>query len=150
MSSDLKGIEIPDNYKPSDEEEYMNPPQRIFFRNLLNEWKLQLLEDAERTVSGMIEEKAVFADPADRATLETDRNFELRTRDRGRKLISKIDKTIHAINEDEYGFCEDCGVEIGLKRLQARPVTDLCIDCKTKSEQKERVHRDDQPAPAQK
>ncbi len=141
--SSLEGIEIPDDYEPSDDEEYMNPQQRVYFRKLLGEWKRQLLEDAERTVSVMIEEKAVFADPADRATLETDRNFELRTRDRGRKLISKIDKTIRTIEADEYGFCEGCGVEIGLKRLAARPVTDLCIDCKTKSEQKEKVHSDE-------
>ncbi|NGZ27667.1 MAG: RNA polymerase-binding protein DksA, partial [Magnetococcales bacterium] len=107
------------------------------------EWKGQLLHDAERTLTSMNEEKAVFADPTDRATLETDRNFELRTRDRERKLINKIDRTIEKIEADDYGYCEECGVEIGLRRMEARPVTNLCIDCKTKEEQMERQRRPD-------
>nr|CRH08034.1 DNA-binding transcriptional regulator of rRNA transcription, DnaK suppressor protein [Candidatus Magnetococcus massalia] len=139
----LAEIELPEGYKPSDDEEYMCETQRVYFRKLLRDWKKQLVDDAEKTVHVMHEEKAVFADPTDRASLETDRNFELRTRDRERKLLNKIDKTIRIIEEDEYGFCEGCGVEIGLGRLEARPVTDLCIDCKTKEEQLERTHRDE-------
>ncbi|ABK45784.1 transcriptional regulator, TraR/DksA family [Magnetococcus marinus MC-1] len=139
----IADIILPEGYTPSEDEEYMCEMQRAFFRHQLLIWKQQLVEEAEKTVLGMHEEKAVFADPTDRASLETDRNFELRTRDRERKLIGKIDRTIRTIEEDEYGFCSGCGVEIGLGRLQARPVTDLCIDCKTKEEQMERVHRDE-------
>ncbi|NGZ07719.1 MAG: RNA polymerase-binding protein DksA [Magnetococcales bacterium] len=134
-------IQLPEGYRPSEEEEYMCPNQRAFFRRLLLDWEEQLLEEAEKTVTIMTEEKAIFADPTDRASLETDRNFELRTRDRERKLISKIKRTIEAIEENEYGFCEECGVEIGLRRLEARPVTDLCIGCKTAAERQEKVTR---------
>ncbi|MEO5367007.1 MAG: RNA polymerase-binding protein DksA [Magnetococcus sp. WYHC-3] len=139
--SKLPEIELPPGYRPSEDEEYMCPMQRVFFRQLLRQWRAQLMDEAEKTMVIMHEEKAVFADPADRATLETDRNFELRTRDRERKLIGKIDKVIEIIERDEYGYCEECGVEIGLKRLEARPVTDLCIDCKTKSERLEKQRR---------
>ncbi|MBF0370457.1 MAG: RNA polymerase-binding protein DksA [Magnetococcales bacterium] len=137
----ISDIKLPKGYVLSDDEPYMSPNQRAFFMRLLNEWKVQLLDEAEKTVSVMTEEKAVFADPTDRAALETDRNFELRTRDRERKLISKIDRTIETIEQDDYGYCEDCGVEIGLQRLQVRPVTDLCVGCKTQEEQQEKVHR---------
>jgi DnaK suppressor protein len=137
----LSEIKLPKGYRPIEEETYMSPEQRAFFRNLLLQWKHQLQEEAEKTVSIMNEEKAAFADPTDRATLETDRNFELRARDRERKLITKIDRTIHLIEADEYGFCNECGVEIGLRRLEARPVTDLCIDCKTKEEFFEKQRR---------
>ncbi|MBF0144508.1 MAG: RNA polymerase-binding protein DksA [Magnetococcales bacterium] len=139
--SRIADIVLPEGYRPSESDPYMSPMQRAFFLKILSEWKGQLIEDAARTLSMMTEEKAVFADPTDRATLETDRNFELRTRDRERKLISKIDRTIEAIEADEYGFCDECGVEIGLRRLEARPVTDLCVGCKTKAEQMEKVQR---------
>ena len=138
--SKIADIQLPEGYKPSEDETYMEPRQRAFFRALLLEWKQQLMTDADRTLSSMNEEKAIFADPTDRATLETDRNFELRTRDRERKLISKIERAMDVIEADEYGFCEECGLEIGLRRLEARPVTDLCIGCKTKSEHKEKVN----------
>lgn len=134
-------FKLPKGYRPTEDETYMSLEQRAFFRLLLLTWKQQLQDEAEKTVSVMNEEKSAFADPADRATLETDRNFELRARDRERKLISKIDRTIQKIEIDEYGFCEDCGVEIGLRRLEARPVTDLCIDCKTKEEFLEKQRR---------
>lgn len=137
--SKIADIKLPADYVPSKEEEYMSPIQRAFFLGLLKQWRQQLQDDAEKTLSAMTEEKAMFADPTDRATLETNRNFELRTRDRERKLIAKIDNTMLLIEEDEYGFCEECGVEIGLKRLEARPVTDLCIVCKTQSEHNEKV-----------
>lgn len=141
----LADYKLPKNYRPSDDEEYMGVPQRAYFRLLLLQWRGQLMEEAEKTVSAMNEEKAIFADPTDRATLETDRNFELRTRDRERKLIGKIDRTIAKIEAggDEYGYCSECGVEIGLRRLEARPVTDLCIDCKTKEEHMEKQRRPD-------
>ncbi|MBF0137134.1 MAG: RNA polymerase-binding protein DksA [Magnetococcus sp. DMHC-1] len=139
--SKIADIHVPEGYRPSPDEPYMSPIQRAFFRKLLLTWKNQLIEEAEKTVSVMNEEKAIFADPTDRASLETDRNFELRTRDRERKLISKIDRTIENIEADDYGFCESCGVEIGLRRLEARPVTDLCIDCKTKEEHLEKIRR---------
>ncbi len=135
----IADIKLPKGYVPSEDETYMEPQQRAFFYNLLLDWKRQLMEDADKTVSVMTEEKAIFADPTDRASLETDRNFELRTRDRERKLISKIDRTMEIIEADDYGYCEECGVEIGLRRLEARPVTDLCITCKTKAERQERV-----------
>lgn len=137
----IADIQLPEDYRPAEDEEYMCPNQRAYFRKLLLEWEQQLLEEAEKTVNIMTEEKAIFADPTDRASLETDRNFELRTRDRERKLISKIKRTIEALEENEYGFCEECGVEIGLRRLEARPVTDLCISCKTTAERQEKVSR---------
>lgn len=137
----IADIVLPESYRPSEDETYMAPQQRAFFYRLLIEWRRQLLDDATKTVAVMTEEKAVFADPADRATLETDRNFELRTRDRERKLISKIERTMETIEADDYGYCEECGVEIGLRRLEARPVTDQCISCKTRAEHKERVVR---------
>ncbi|MBF0435588.1 MAG: RNA polymerase-binding protein DksA [Magnetococcales bacterium] len=137
----IADIVLPQGYRPSEEEAYMEPRQRAFFHRLLAEWKKQLLEEATKTVSVMTEEKAAFADPADRATLETDRNFELRTRDRERKLISKIERTMEAIEANDYGYCEECGVEIGLRRLEARPVTDQCISCKTRAENREKVVR---------
>lgn len=135
----IADIKLPKGYVPSKEEVYMGPEQRAFFLRLLLDWRGQLLDDADKTLAIMTEEKAIFADPTDRASLETDRNFELRTRDRERKLIAKIDHTIGMIESDEYGFCEECGVEIGLKRLEARPVTDLCIGCKTRAERKEKI-----------
>lgn len=142
--SKIADIVLPDHYVPSEEEEYMAPNQRAFFYRLLMEWRQQLMEDADKTLAAMTEEKAMFADPTDRAALETDRNFELRTRDRERKLIAKIDRTIAVIEANEYGFCEECGVEIGLKRLEARPVTDLCIGCKTRAERREKVNISDE------
>ncbi len=136
----IADIVLPAGYVPSEEEEYMSPEQRAFFYRLLMDWRQQLMEDADKTLAAMTEEKAIFADPTDRAALETDRNFELRTRDRERKLISKIDRTISVLEANEYGFCEECGVEIGLKRLEARPVTDLCIGCKTRAERREKIN----------
>ncbi|MEO5339931.1 MAG: RNA polymerase-binding protein DksA [Magnetococcus sp. MYC-9] len=138
--SKIADITLPERYRPSEDEEYMSPRQRAFFSRLLLEWRAQLMEEADKTLAAMTEEKAIFADPTDRAALETDRNFELRTRDRERKLIAKIDRTLAVIEADEYGYCEECGVEIGLKRLEARPVTDLCIGCKTRAERREKIN----------
>ncbi|MDT8441938.1 MAG: RNA polymerase-binding protein DksA [Desulfuromonadales bacterium] len=109
------------------------------FRQILQEQMDQLLRDAGRTVSDMTDEKVNFPDPTDRASLESDRNFELRIRDRERKLISKIREGLERIESGEFGLCEDCGEEIGEARLKARPVTTLCIDCKTEQERQEKI-----------
>jgi len=109
------------------------------FRQLLQEQMDQLLRDADRTVSDMTDEKTNFPDPTDRASLESDRNFELRIRDRERKLIAKIREALERIDAGEFGECEDCGEEIGEARLRARPVTTLCIDCKTEQERQEKI-----------
>jgi len=125
-------------YKPKKGEEYMSEAQKDHFRHILRQWKAELMEEVDRTVSHMKDEAANFPDPADRATQEEEFSLELRTRDRERKLIKKIDSTLDLIDNDDYGFCEACGVEIGIKRLEARPTATLCIDCKTLDEIKER------------
>jgi RNA polymerase-binding transcription factor len=119
-------------------EEYMNARQRSHFRKILEALKAELSEEIDRTVHTMQDEATVFADPNDRASQESDMALELRNRDRERKLIKKIDETIARIDANEYGYCESCGVEIGLKRLEARPTATLCIDCKTLDELRER------------
>ena len=125
-------------YKPKRGEEYMNEKQREHFRNILLKWKSELMQEVDRTVTHMKDEAANFPDPADRATQEEEFSLELRTRDRERKLIKKIDSTMERIEQDDYGFCDACGVEIGIKRLEARPTANLCIDCKTLDEIKEK------------
>ena len=125
-------------YKPKAREEYMNPKQRAHFKAILEEMKRGLSQDIDRTVHTMQDEATIFADPNDRASQESDVSLELRNRDRERKLIKKIDETIARIDGGEYGYCESCGVEIGLKRLEARPTATLCIDCKTLDELREK------------
>jgi RNA polymerase-binding protein DksA len=119
-------------------EEYMNPKQQAHFRKILEDWKAELSRDIDNTVHTMQEEATLFADPNDRASQESDMALELRNRDRERKLIKKIDETIGKIESGDYGYCESCGVEIGLKRLEARPTATLCIDCKTLDEIREK------------
>jgi DnaK suppressor protein len=126
------------SYKPKGKEEYMNPRQLAYFREILENQKRGLGQDIERTVHTMQDEATIFADPNDRATQESDMALELRNRDRERKLIKKINETIAHIESGEYGYCEKCGVEIGLKRLEARPTATLCIDCKTLDELREK------------
>ena len=126
-------------YTPKKGEEYMNEAQLDHFKNILLQWKSQLMEEVDRTVTHMQDEAANFPDPADRATQEEEFSLELRTRDRERKLIRKIDSTIDRIDADDYGYCDACGVEIGIKRLEARPTAELCIDCKTLDEIKEKL-----------
>jgi DnaK suppressor protein len=116
----------------------MNAKQRSHFRKILETLKSELSEEIDRTVHTMQDEATVFADPNDRASQESDMALELRNRDRERKLIKKIDETIGRIDANEYGYCDSCGVEIGLKRLEARPTATLCIDCKTLDELRER------------
>jgi DnaK suppressor protein len=125
-------------YKAKAREEYMNPKQRAHFKEILSEMKRELSQDIDRTVHTMQDEATIFADPNDRASQESDMSLELRNRDRERKLIKKIDETITKIDSGDYGYCESCGVEIGLKRLEARPTATLCIDCKTLDELREK------------
>ena len=119
-------------------EEYMSSRQLAHFRTILEALKTELMKDIERTVHTMQDEATVFADPNDRASQETDIAIELRNRDRERKLIKKIEETIARIDSGDYGYCNGCGVEIGIKRLEARPTATLCIDCKTLEEVRER------------
>ncbi|WP_153112142.1 RNA polymerase-binding protein DksA [Propionivibrio limicola] len=125
-------------YTPKPGEEYMSEGQLAHFRTILETLKSELMNDIERTVHTMQDEATVFADPNDRASQETDIAIELRNRDRERKLIKKIDETIALIDSGDYGYCSSCGVEIGIKRLEARPTASLCIDCKTLEEVRER------------
>jgi DnaK suppressor protein len=126
------------SYKLKKGEDYMGEPQKDHFRSILQNWKAQLMEEVDRTVTHMKDEAANFPDPADRATQEEEFSLELRARDRERKLIRKIDITMDLIDADDYGFCNACGIEIGIKRLEARPTATLCIDCKTLDEIKEK------------
>ncbi|SRR5690606_20906515 len=131
----VKGFEP---YKEKEGDEYMSKAQLEHFSQLLLAWKRQLQEEVERTVHYMRDEANNYADPADRATQEEEFALELRTRDRERKLIRKIDQTLEKIRKEDYGYCEQCGIEIGLRRLEARPTATLCIDCKTLEEIRER------------
>lgn len=125
-------------YQEKAGEEYMNAAQLAHFKQILEAWRSQLRDEIDRTVSHMQDEAANFPDPADRATQEEEFSLELRNRDRERKLIKKIEKTLLKIAEDDFGYCESCGVEIGIRRLEARPTAELCIDCKTLAEIREK------------
>lgn len=125
-------------YKEDKDEEYMNPKQLKHFHLILEAWLQQLRGEMDKTVSYMQDEAANFPDPADRATQEEEFSLELRARDRERKLIKKIEKTLLKIDNDDFGYCDSCGIEIGIKRLEARPTADLCIDCKTLAELREK------------
>ncbi|MBT0587685.1 RNA polymerase-binding protein DksA [Alteromonas oceanisediminis] len=131
----LAGLEP---YQESANEEYMNDKQMEHFRLILRAWRDQLRQEVDRTVTHMKDEAANFPDPVDRAAQEEEFSLELRTRDRERKLIKKIEKTLKRIEDDDFGFCDSCGIEIGIRRLEARPTADLCIDCKTMAEIKEK------------
>ena len=131
----LAGVEP---YQEGEDEEYMSDAQLEHFSLILKAWRNQLREEVDRTVNHMQDEAANFPDPVDRAAQEEEFSLELRTRDRERKLIKKIEKTIKRIEEDDFGFCDSCGIEIGVRRLEARPTADLCIDCKTMAEIKEK------------
>ena len=125
------------HYSPKKGEEFMNSNQLDHFKNKLNVWRDQLVNDAESTINHIQEDSTQVADINDRATLEEEFALELRTRDRERKLIAKIDKTLHIIEMGDYGYCKTCGAEIALVRLEARPTADECIDCKTIAEKRE-------------
>lgn len=125
-------------YETEQGEDYMNTKQKDHFRLILNKWKELLMHEVDSTVVHMKEDAASYPDPLDRAAQEEGFNLELRTRDRERKLIKKIEQSLDFIEKGEYGFCEDCGTEIGIRRLEARPTADKCIDCKTFEEIREK------------
>lgn len=131
----IAGVE-PYQAKPG--EEYMNDTQKAHFRKILEAWRNQLRHEVDRTVDHMKDEAANFPDPVDRAAQEEEFALELRARDRERKLIKKIEKTLIKLEEDDFGYCEHCGIEIGIRRLEARPTAELCVDCKTLAEIKEK------------
>jgi len=137
MADDILHKQFPP-YVAKKGEEYMNSKQLVHFHKILEALKQELLGDIERTVHTMQDEATVFADPNDRASQESDIALELRNRDRERKLIKKIDESIALIDSGDYGYCSSCGVEIGLKRLEARPTATMCIDCKELEERKEK------------
>lgn len=125
-------------YVEKKDEEYMSHEMAEHFRAILNDWKKELMEEVDRTMHHMQDEAANFPDPNDRASQESEFAMELRARDRERKLLKKIAEALDLIDEGEYGFCEGCGVEIGIRRLEARPTATLCIDCKTLDEIREK------------
>ena len=138
----MEKVILPEGYKPSEKEEYMNPMQVEYFRQKLQSWKDELLANSRDTLEHLKEENWNESDPNDRATIETDTSFELRTRDRYRKLIDKIEEALARISDGEYGHCEETGEEIGIKRLEARPVATLCIEAQESHENYERQHMD--------
>ncbi|MCB9948861.1 MAG: RNA polymerase-binding protein DksA [Rhodospirillaceae bacterium] len=139
MSSPL----VPPDYRPSENEPFMNPIMREYFRARLLQWRIDLLADSSETLHHLQESNSLEADLADRATTETDRSLELRTRDRGRKLISKIDEALQRVENGTYGFCEDTGEPISIRRLEARPIATLSLEAQERHERLERTHRDD-------
>ncbi|MCK5274198.1 MAG: RNA polymerase-binding protein DksA [Alphaproteobacteria bacterium] len=134
---------LPPDYRPSDGEEFMNPMQLEYFRQRLLHWRAELLDDSNETLSSLQNENLVEPDLADRATRETDRAIELRTRDRERKLISKIDEALRRIDEGNYGYCGETNEPISLRRLEARPIATLSLEAQERHERMERTHRDD-------
>ena len=135
--------ELPPDYRPSDEEEFMNPLQVEYFRQRLLNWKAELIADSSGTLRSLKEESLVKPDLTDRASLETDRAIELRTRDRERKLISKIDAALNRLEIGTYGYCEETDEPIGIRRLEARPIATLSIEAQERHERMERTHRDE-------
>ena len=130
-------------YRPSEEEAFMNERQLEYFKQKLNAWKEDILRESRETLSHLQKETENHSDIADRASSETDRSLELRTRDRQRKLISKIDEAIRRIDDGSYGYCEETGEPISLARLEARPIATLSLEAQERHERRERVHRDD-------
>lgn len=134
---------IDDDYRPSDDEPFMNDRQRAYFRQKLQKWKQDIIEETRMTLAELNAQSQQHADLADRATSETDRALELRARDRQRKLVSKIDAAISRIDDGSYGYCEETGEPIGLKRLDARPIATLSVEAQERHERRERVYRED-------
>ena len=133
-----KTVKLPKGYKPSLSEEYMNPKQIEYFRQKLTHWRDELVEESRETISNLQTEVRDVGDEAERATRETENSLELRTRDRYRKLINKINKTLARVDDGEYGYCEETGEEIGLKRLEARPIATLCLDAQERWEMRQK------------
>lgn len=136
-------VSLPPDYRPSDAEEFMGPQQQAYFRQKLLRWRQDLHREAEGTLASLSAGGINEADLTDRASVETDRALELRTRDRARKLISKIDQALERLSNGTYGYCEESGEPIGLRRLEARPIATLTIEAQERHERMERVHRDD-------
>jgi DnaK suppressor protein len=136
-------VTLPPDYRPSDSEEFMNAVQLEYFRQKLLRWRQDLVREAGETLSSLSEGGISEADLADRASVETDRALELRTRDRSRKLINKIDQALERIEHGTYGYCEESGEPISLRRLEARPIATMTIEAQERHERMERVHRDD-------
>jgi DnaK suppressor protein len=136
-------IVLPPDYRPSEDEPFMNERQRLYFRQKLLAWKEEIIRQTKETLAGLHEESTQHADLADRATSETDRALELRARDRQRKLIAKIDAALARIEDGSYGYCEETGEPIGLKRLDARPIATLSVEAQERHERRERVYRED-------
>jgi len=136
-------VTLPPDYKPSDEEEFMNPQQLEYFRQKLLRWKAELVREANETLSNLTEQNLQQPDMADRASLETEHSIELRTRDRERQLISKLNSALKRIEDGTYGYCEETDEPIGLRRLEARPIATLSLEAQERHERMERTHRDD-------
>ncbi len=136
-------IVLPPGYQPTEDEPFMNARQRAYFRQKLVSWKEEIIRETRETLMGLYEDSTQHADLADRATSETDRSLELRARDRQRKLVSKIDAALARIDDGSYGFCEETGEPIGLKRLEARPIATLSLEAQERHERRERVYRED-------
>jgi len=139
----MQKVILPEGYKPSENEEYMNPMQLSYFKLKLENWREELLEESRDTLVHLKEENWNESDPNDRASVETETTIELRTRDRYRKLIDKIETTIASIDQGDYGYCEETGEKIGIKRLEARPVATLCIEAQMRHENYEKTHIDE-------
>ena len=134
---------LPDDYRPAEDEPFMNERQIEYFRRKLHAWKVELLSESRDTVQGMKDQTRNIPDIADRASEETDRALELRTRDRQRKLVAKIDSALRRIDDGDYGYCEISGEPISLKRLDARPIATMSLEAQERHERREKVHRDD-------
>ena len=134
---------VPDNYRPADDEPFMNDTQLAYFRRKLLGWKNELMSDSKDTIETLQDNTRAIPDISDRASEETDRALELRTRDRQRKLVSKIDAALRRIEEGEYGYCEETGDPISLRRLDARPIATMSLEAQERHERREKVHRDD-------
>ena len=136
-------LDVQDDYRPSDDAPFMNERQRAYFRNKLVSWKEEILAEARETLTAMQDDTANHPDLTDRASSETDRSIELRARDRQRKLIAKIDAALRRIEDGTYGYCEETGDPITLKRLDARPISTLSLEAQERHERREKVYRDD-------
>ncbi|WP_026988823.1 RNA polymerase-binding protein DksA [Fodinicurvata fenggangensis] len=136
-------VTLPPDYRPSEDESFMNPQMREYFRQKLLQWKTELLKESGETINHMQSESLAEPDVADRASLESDRSLELRTRDRERKLITKIDAALQRIEDGSYGYCEDTGEPIAIRRLEARPIATLSLEAQERHERLERTQRDD-------
>jgi DnaK suppressor protein len=143
MTEKLMRPHLPPDYRPSEDEEFMNPMQLEYFRQKLLRWRAELLAESSETLQHLKEESLLKPDLTDRASLETERAIELRTRDRERKLISKIDAALQRIEDGSYGYCEDSDEPISLRRLEARPIATLSLEAQERHERMERTHRDE-------